>query len=184
MANDQDFERAVRLLFATEGGFCNHPADPGGATNDGISLRFLLSLHDYDLGDIDKDGDIDIDDIKLLSTSDAEKIYKKYFWDKFPMNGIPAPLAYVVFDISVNSGHGVAAKDLQKVLGMVPDGVLGSKTLYAISQTDPMVIAGRMLDMRIQQYTNYVLADHKKSVFLKGWLNRVKQVRGQLSQFA
>ena len=184
MATDQDFIKALGFLLKSEGGFNNIPGDSGGPTNRGISLRFLRDTGDYDLSDLDHDGDIDIDDIRAMDPDKAGLIYKKYFWDYFPMEAIPAQISYVLFDVAVNSGQKTAAKLLQTALGSVPDGVIGRNTLYCLSLIDsPYFIANRMLLLRADQYRKYVEKNQKLAKFLDGWLNRVAAAKKHLFEF-
>jgi lysozyme family protein len=184
MATDLDFKKSLAFLLAVEGGFNNIPGDKGGATNCGVSLKFLQATGDYDLGDLDGDGDIDIADIRLLDKKKVAPIYKKYFWDYFPMEEIPAQVAYVIFDVSVNSGQRTAAKLLQKTLGVEADGSIGQQTLLALNCVDSAFnLADKMCRLRKTQYVSYAQNDASLQKFLDGWLNRVDHVRRNLFEF-
>lgn len=184
MATSKDFDKSLGFLLQSEGGFNNIPEDPGGATNCGISLRFLQGAGDYELGDLDQDGDIDIKDIALITSAGAGRIYKKYFWDYFPMAAIPAQIAYILFDVAVNSGQKVAVKLLQSVLGCGADGVIGPNTLYCLSRIDsPQFVAEKMLTLRAEQYKQYVAQNPKLGKFLNGWMNRIASAKKHLLEF-
>jgi len=190
MANEDDYKKALALLLPEEGGFNKILGDPGGPTNLGISLRFLQSLSilngtgDFNLADLDHDGDIDINDIRAMDPPAAARIYKKYFWDYFPMSELPPQIAYVLFDVAVNSGQKVAAKLLQKAIGVTEDGDIGKETLYSLAMRDSAYsVADQMLYLRRTQYKNYVVKNPKLSKFLKGWLNRVDQLDTNLFEF-
>ncbi len=186
MANENDYKKALGFLMSPdiEGGFNNIPGDLGGPTNLGISLKFLQGTGDYDLGDLDQDGDIDIEDIRAMDPETAGRIYKKYFWNHFPMDQIPGQIAYVLFDVAVNSGQRTAAKLLQRALGVEADGIIGPKTLYCLEMIDSSYsIACRMLDLRKEQYKNYVENNPVLAEFLQGWLNRVDIVHSHLFEF-
>lgn len=178
-----DFKDAIGPTLVFEGGFTDDPDDPGGATNFGISLRFLRQSNEYDLGDIDKDGDIDADDIKQLTVEQAIRIYKKHFWDKYNY-GIIADqkTANKLFDMTVNMGPAQSHKIAQRALravgveGIVDDGVLGPVSLRAIQgvYTEDLEEA-YLAAIRSEQAGFYRVLAAQKPVFnkyLKGWLNR------------
>jgi len=184
MATEQDFKKALGFLLASEGGFNHVPGDNGGPTNHGISLRFLRDTGDYDLGDLDQDGDIDIEDIRAMDPERAGRLYKKYFWDYFPMDQIPAQIAYILFDVAVNSGQKTASRLLQSTLGVKPDGVIGEQTLYALQMiTSDYNFADRMCILRKCQYVSYANRNPRLVKFLDGWLNRIDAVRKHLFEF-
>ena len=79
------FEKAHAFVARMEGGFVDDPADPGGTTNYGVSLRFLKS-QGLEAGDIDGDGDIDADDIRALTPERAAGVLRRAFWDVFPLD--------------------------------------------------------------------------------------------------
>jgi hypothetical protein len=97
-----NFERAMPLVLRHEGGFVNHPKDPGGATNLGVTIGTARRLGI----DVDGDGDTDIIDIKLLKPKDAAKVYRAEYWNKVKGDQLPSGVDYAVFDFAVNSGPG------------------------------------------------------------------------------
>lgn len=182
MQADQQFMSAVAKLLALEGGFVDHPDDPGGATNFGISLRFLQTLDDMELGDIDGDGDIDYQDVSQMKTIDAQLLFFEYWWNKYGYGQITDLLVSIkVFDMSVNMGSRQAHRLLQRaincVLGqkaLVDDGLLGPKSSQAMTIALQQPIA-LLASLRAQQegfYRLLVAKNKKFKVFLKGWLNR------------
>ncbi|MEQ8747335.1 glycosyl hydrolase 108 family protein [Pyruvatibacter sp.] len=146
MTPDTKFDAAIETVLRHEGGYVNDPVDPGGATNWGISLRFLLSLgrldadgdgrHDFDF---DMDGDVDPADMKLLPRADAIALYKKYWWDKFSYGDMPELTGAKLFDLSVNMGARQAHRLLQRALrangqrSLEDDGLIGRHTLQALN---------------------------------------------------
>jgi len=178
---DDRFERAVELVLKHEGGYANNPRDPGGATNYGISLRYLLSLgvidpsDGYLYGDMDCDGDIDADDIRNLTREEAIAIYKSQWWDRYAygMLGSDA-LAAKLLDISVNTGPGRAHRILQEATNqtgparLAVDGCLGLKTLTAVNNhPNPDLLVDRFRLLAIKFYL-----DLDKPEFLRGWIRR------------
>lgn len=183
LSADEKFAIALADTLKSEGGFVDHHKDPGGATNLGVSLRFLRSAG-HELGDIDGDGDIDIDDIKALSRADAAEIYKQHFWDIYRYGELPTSIACRVFDMAVNMGPFQAHLILQRALkacriGIVVDGKIGLQTRGATSThvscygAAPLMTAIRSEHAAF--YTELVEEKPELEVFLKGWLRRACQ---------
>jgi len=110
------FDYSVKALLAIEGPFSNDKSDPGGATNYGISLRFLKSAGI----DIDGDGDTDLDDILALDEPKSREIYRQYFWNKYHYSRINnEDIAKKIFDMTVNMGasrsHKIAQISVNRV---------------------------------------------------------------------
>lgn len=179
---DRDFEarfrHAVEVVLAHEGGFINHPNDLGGATNWGISLRYLQQLG-IEVGDIDQDGDVDIDDIRKLPKEKAIERYRVDWWDKYGYGRIADfDVATKVFDLSINMGPSTAHKVLQRALhaagrrDVKVDGIFGPKTLAATNEVDPRMLIGALRAEAAAYYRQLVKRDPDLAVFEKGWLNR------------
>jgi lysozyme family protein len=185
------FDLAVARLLKTEGGFVNHPKDPGGATNFGISLRFLLIEGRIDANhdrfadfDLDMDGDIDVADIRKLTHKDAEVLYRRCFWDRLGCEGFARPLGEMLFDQAVNGGIGAAVKILQRAINFASgvDGAMGAQTRAAVQRVlafpakgmPALVVAYR--EMAKARYRSLVKGDPILRVFLKGWLARADQL--------
>lgn len=177
-----EFLVAIKTIFKHEGRFVNDPSDPGGATDYGISLRFLQSLGDLDHdgwpdGDINKDGECNAEDIKALSIEDAERLYKIYFWDKAGYERIlDQSIATKLFDLSVNVGIVGAIKIGQRAvraatrLTIEDDGIMGFRTIAALNMAKPEILMAAIKS----EAAGYYRALPKKLTdkFLKGWLNR------------
>lgn len=145
-----DFSQAHEFTAQWEGGLSDHPADSGGLTNHGISLRWVQSLvalarkeclaaarscdgcpaqssprcravQEYDL---DMDGDVDADDIRRCTKAEAARLFKKHFWDALHCQSLPAPLAMVVYDSAVNMGAPRAITLLQQSCNTVGEALL------------------------------------------------------------
>lgn len=152
-----DFKRYFPTLIKHEGGFVNHPSDPGGETKYGISKRSYPK-----------------EDIKNMTTTRAEMIYYMDYWrplllDRF----VSQSLAEIVFDHCVNAGMRSAINILQKSAGVVVDGVIGTKTLAATNNYNQRELFERYKAERITYYNNLVSGKPALSVFIKGWTNRV-----------
>lgn len=177
-----DFSKAIQVILKHEGGFVDHKSDPGGATNYGVSLRLLKKLGDY--GDIDCDGDVDVDDIKSLTEEKSKEVYKRVFWDANHYDEIEDDrVATKVFDIAVNAGPATAARVIQKstnVLHMEDlikvDGNLGPKSFAAINACDSHDLLMKMVGFQKTYYTSLCDKNPNLSAFLKGWLHRAEQI--------
>ena len=169
------FDAFFPTLLKHEGGFVNDPADPGGATNKGVTLGTFQSCAKQYLGI-----EPTLANLKALTDAQAGKIYKPLYWDKVRGDDIALQeLANMVFDFQVNAG-GSASKLLQRVLndlGAKPplevDGDIGPGTMAALKGADPKAVYRRYKQGRIDYYQDLVAKRPALGKFLKGWLIRV-----------
>jgi len=169
------FDAFFPTLLKHEGGFVNDPADPGGATNKGITLATFQSSAKQYLGI-----DPTLGNLKTLTDAQAGEIYKPLYWDKVRGDDIELQeLADIVFDFQVNAG-GSASKLLQRVLnelGTQPpvavDGDIGPGTMAALNRMDQRAIYRRYKQGRIDYYQDLVAKRPALGKFLNGWLKRV-----------
>lgn len=161
------FELILPKLFIHEGGFVNHPKDPGGATNMGITLRTLAGF----LGD----PKTTVQRLKEMTKAEAAKIYKIQYWDKVHGDRLPAGLDYAVFDFAVNSGTSRAVKELQKIVGAGVDGIIGFETLSKVksSSLNPKQLANELCKARLA----FMKRLKHWPTFKNGWSRRVEEVR-------
>lgn len=154
---------ALRLSTGHEGGYSNHPKDPGGPTNHGITQGTLSAF----LG-----RRATIDDVKNLSLKTAASIYVKQYWR--PINGdeLPSGLDYAVFDFYINSGK-PAITILQEVVGAAPDGVVGLKTMNAIRDYIARNSINRLIDAYCDARMKYLRKLRTFKTFGRGWTIRV-----------
>jgi lysozyme family protein len=168
-----DFNQAIGVILTHEGGWVNNKNDPGGATNYGISLRFVLSLADHSYFDLNHDGQVNGDDIRIMPKELAIKVYKEQFWDKFGYgNIVNQTVATKIFDMCVNMGSGQAHKIVQRALGIADDGVLGNGSRAAINAQDPNALVPKICDGQKAFYNNLVAQKPQYQEFLSGWLYR------------
>ena len=157
----QNFDRSLEMLLHHEGGFVNHPKDPGGVTNLGVTKK----VYEKWVG-----REVSVDDMKALTPSDVAPIYKKNYWDKLkgddPM--MPSGLDFAAFDWGVNSGTGRPAKVIQKYIGATQDGAIGPKSLTLVAENDPSKIIQYLYEQRQKFYEGL---KHFKT-FGKGWTRR------------
>lgn len=121
-------------VIAREGGYVNDPDDPGGATNYGVTIHTMRNLG----LDLDRDGDVDPDDVKLLSKAQAAGIFEKHYFERPRIGLLPEELQPSVYDMYINAG-GNAVKILQRLLAsfgeaVVVDGALGPQTAAAVER--------------------------------------------------
>jgi lysozyme family protein len=173
MAN---FEYAIKKTLKHEGGYNEVKGDAGGATNYGISLRFLKSIYKTNNWvDVDNDGDVDANDIKNLSENQAKKIYYEQFWLANKCIYIEDDeVAAKFFDMTVNMGGKQAAKLLQQALNhlgyeLAVDGVIGQGTLSAINKATSSVLLTLLRFECIIFYRKLTLGNPELMKFLKGW---------------
>lgn len=185
------FEDAIRYVMVNEGGYVDHPSDPGGVTNYGISLRYLKGYGEH--GDLDGDGDIDADDVRIVTYDQACEFFRRDFWDRLPLDEVRSQaVATRVLDMAVNMGPRAAVKILQKAANAFAkeaeltengleakhlkiDGLFGPKTLARTNTLGDLDAAGFMVALR-DYHARFYMALAKKvpslKVFLKGWLRR------------
>tara|TARA_B100001057_G_scaffold213242_2_gene213591 strand:+ start:1889 stop:2413 length:525 start_codon:yes stop_codon:yes gene_type:complete len=157
-----NFDECLKIILHHEGGYVNHPKDPGGETNLGVTKRV------YEEWGGTKD-------MRDLTVEDVAPIYKKNYWDRVKADEIPEGLDLCVFDWAVNSGTGRAAKKLQGMIGTTVDGGIGPNTLRTLKlycETEGVEAAiSTYTDIRQEFYESLSTFD----TFGKGWTRRNKE---------
>ena len=163
---NSNFNKCLELLLAHEGGFVNHPSDPGGMTNLGVTARVWEEWVGHD---------VDEKQMRALTHADVAPLYKRKYWDACRADELVSGVDYCVFDVAVNSGVGRAVKLLQSVVGATPDGGYGSITsaLVKEAEKDP----ARLIEVYCTKRLEFLQSLKTFSVFGKGWSRRVAEVK-------
>lgn len=173
-----DFDPALKVLLEHEGGFVDDKDDAGGATNLGVSLRFLRQLGAA-VGDVDHDGDVDADDIRQLTPADAATIYRSQWWDRYGYGQIVRQdAATKILDAAVNLGARVAHKLAQAAACRVGcrckiDGIWGPETLRAVNDAGPSFLP--LYRALLESHYRLIAQLHPElKKFLNGWVRRAR----------
>ena len=157
-----NYDKCLETILHHEGGYVNHPKDPGGETNLGVTKR----VYEEHGG---------TKDMKDLTVEDVAPIYKKGYWDKIKGDELPSGLDLCVFDFGVNAGPGRAAKYLQTMIGSTPDGGIGPMTLKAVAE----YVEEHGLVKAIENYQDARQSYYEKlstfDTFGRGWTRRVDE---------
>lgn len=168
-ADDERFDTFADFVLSWEGGFANNPADPGGATNKGITLATWQRRG----RDLNGDGKIDVSDLRLITDDDAKQIMRLYYWDKWKADEIKSQsIANLLVDWVWGSGtYGITIP--QTLLGVSADGIVGPKTLAAVNGQDPEKLFNALKARREQHFRNIAANTPTSQQFLTGWLRRL-----------
>ena len=164
-----NFAKCLPEILRHEGGWADHPSDPGGATMKGITIGTYRQW---------KGRAVTKAELRAISDEEVAAIYKRNYWDKVRGDDLPAGLDLVAFDAAVNSGPARGARWLQTALGVAADGKIGPKTIAAAEAADAATAINRALDVRL----SFLKAAKNKGkplwpTFGKGWGRRVSDVR-------
>ena len=151
-----NFDKAIERVLAHEGGYVNDPRDNGGETNWGVTIA-VARANGYQGA------------MRTMSRVQAKAIYRKQYWDAVKADQLPFVVAFQLFAAAVNHGVRRAIMLMQQSVGTTQDGVIGGKTIQAISSRDPQQLALLFNAVRLEFYAG--LADFAH--FGKGWTRRV-----------
>lgn len=163
----KNYRAALMRVLAHEGGYVDHPLDPGGATNLGITRRTLAAWRG-----IRPWRKLPKSEVRALTRREAGRIYRARYWDSVCSDKLPAGVDYAVFDYAVNSGVARAAKALQHAVGAKLDGIVGPMTLAAVARHHPKTVIRRLVARRM----SFLQRLRSWKTFGRGWTSRVNGV--------
>lgn len=165
----QNFDLILDEVLASEGGYVDHPSDPGGATNMGITHKTLARWRK-----VTPWFNLPKAEVKALKVDEAKKIYRSLYWNAVKADALPSGVDMIVFDYAVNSGPDRAIRTLQRLVGADVDGQIGPDTLRRVNAvSDLRTLINRYQDDRLR----FLKSLSTFPVFGKGWTSRVERVR-------
>ena len=167
----QNRDAAIRVTLAHEGGYVDHPKDPGGATNFGITIG-TLSRH---LGRPATKAEV-----RGMTVETAIAIYAANYWAPIRADEIPHGVDLVTYDASVNSGTGRGPKWTQQAVGVKADGKVGPQTLEALRRADAVAVCRKACALRL----GFMRGLKTWSTFGRGWSRRVAEIEAEAVMWA
>src|SRR4029077_7599224 len=158
------YDEALRRVLVHEGGYSNHPSDPGGPTNWGITIHDARAYWKKEATAAD---------VRNMPVDVAKDIYRSKYWYAMCCDNLPAGVDYALFDYGVNSGIARAARVLQRLVGASVDGEVGPDTIAATARSTPAALINQICDERLA----FLQGLRTWSVFGNGWGRRVREVR-------
>ena len=169
MAPQPRFYFCLDFVLGREGGYSDHPADRGGATNCGVTQGLYDSVREV-LGKPQRA-------VRLITEVEVRHIYEREFWRPPKCHLMTPPLDLLLFDSAVQHGVGRAAKLLQSVVGVFQDGAVGPKTMGAITDFERRKGVFGLVRVYVERrrwfYADIIRNDPSQKVFEKGWENRL-----------
>jgi lysozyme family protein len=164
----ENWETAFQMVLKHEGGFVNHPKDPGGMTNLGVTKKVWEEFVGRE---------VDEREMRALTPDVVKPLYKKNYWDKIKGDYLPSGVDYAAYDLAVNSGTGRAAKYLQQIARVHADGLIGPQSIEAIKACPADEVVDALCDMRL----DFLKRLPTWNTFGKGWERRVVEVKQKAS---
>lgn len=161
----------IDLMFGHEGGYVNNPKDPGGATKYGITHKTLAAHRGA--------ASVAPDQMKTLTKQEATEIYRKSYWVQSGGDLLPVGIDFMAFDYGVNSGPAQAVKSLQRIVGVMTDGIVGGQTVAAVK-----TYKGDLIGAYAVERLRFMKTLKTWPTFKRGWQSRVMNVEAQARQLA
>lgn len=161
-----NFERSLKFVLKHEGGWFDHPKDPGGATMKGIIQRVYEKF---------KGRSVTKDELRNISDDEVKTIYKENYWNPMKCDDLPYGTDHIVFDAAVNTGLRQATLFCQRAAGVNDDGALGPVTIGAMQEVTP-----KDFILRFSYYKEkFYRALKTFQYFGNGWINRTNKVKAE-----
>lgn len=168
-----DFYLTIPFTHQAEGGFVNDPADAGGATNMGVTLRTYTEYcrrKGYPKPTVDR--------LKRLTEDTWRDIMRTMYWDVIGGDLIQSQsVALALYDWAVHSGPSTAIKQVQRILGVKADGIVGPVTMASLNSVSPLPLFGQIQTARKKFLGSLVVSRPANQKFLAGWLRRVSSIQ-------
>jgi len=161
---DRNFAKALKLVLKHEGGWADHPKDPGGATMKGVTLATFRRY---------VDAKATKDDLRHITEAQLADVYRRHYWNAVKADELPDGVDYAAFDFAVNSGPSRAARYLQAAVGVRQDGKIGPQTIAAAKKIMASTVIHNLCDRRM----DFLRGLKTWPTFGKGWTRRVSDVR-------
>jgi len=161
-----NWQKSFELMLKSEGGFVNHPSDPGGMTNLGVTKATWENWIGRQSNEAEMRG---------LTPEKVEPMYRKKFWDAVRGDEVKLGLDYLLFDFAVNASPGRSIKTLQTSIGVPADGEFGPITMASMKSYEPVTLIERFSAEKIVFYKSLPTF----STFGNGWLDRVAKVKAE-----
>jgi lysozyme family protein len=160
----KNFRDCLELVLKSEGGYIDHPKDPGGRTNLGVTQRVWEEWIGHPATE---------KDMRELTPAIVAPMYEMRYWRTSYCEKLPRGLDLLVFSMAVNAGSGRSVKLLQDAIGVLPDGVIGPRTMAKINEANAETLIDKFSEARTAYYKGLKLFP----VFGKGWLSRTDKER-------
>jgi lysozyme family protein len=159
-----NFENSLKLVLKHEGGWFDHPKDPGGATMKGIIISVYSKF---------KGRPVTKDELRNITDEEVRTIYRNNYWSPMKCDELPVGIDYIVFDAAVNTGLRQATLFTQRAAGVKDDGQFGPVTLKATKEADPLTFINSFSSFKERFYRSLKTFEF----FGRGWLNRTADVK-------
>lgn len=158
------FEEALQDVLKVEGGYVDNPMDHGGPTNFGITIGTLSDFLGHS---------VIKEEVQNLDMDTVRKIYKQNYWDRLSLDQVVyKDVAAFLFDQAVNRGTRKVSEQIQHLVGVPADGIIGPQTIHAINLQEPRKLLLNIIKVSQNTYTGIVAANPNQVTFLGGWIKR------------